>query len=279
MSIIKCSNCEKEISDKAKECPQCGQPVILDTPVQEEVTPILCEECGIEIPEGMDACPNCGLPAPVKEETAEEAPQNIEDTGTNPPQVTRNPKKLMFIAVGALLIIVIAFFVGNSIHQKNKAAQLSKEYEAMLESAASTMLDGAVVAEDVGNLVKSVWYNAIYEEADPETDEYTRPNGYFVDDFNDALNNLFSSTAFNFMVYAVESNQEQVTELMKDLRNPPDEFEDAYDAIKELYDAYNALTNLVTDPSGSLTSFSQSFHEADTELANCYNAMKLYIDN
>lgn len=277
MSIIKCSNCEKEISDKAKECPQCGQPVILDTPVQEEVTPILCEECGIEIPEGMDVCPNCGNPISVKEK--EKTPQNTEDTGTNPPQVARNTKKPMFIAAVALLIIVVALFVGISIHQKNKTARLSQEYEEALESATNTMLLGAVDAEDVGNLVKNVWYNAIYEEADPETDEYTRPNGYFVEDFNEALNNLFADASFNAMLSVVESKQERVTEMMKDLRNPPDEFEEAYDAIKDLYDAYNALTNLVTDPSGSLTSFSQSFHDADTEFANCYNAMELYIGN
>lgn len=36
-----------------------------------------------------------------------------------------------------------------------------------------TMLDGAAKAENAGNLIKSVWYNAIYEERDTETDKYT----------------------------------------------------------------------------------------------------------
>lgn len=35
------------------------------------------------------------------------------------------------------------------------------------------MLDGAAKAENAGNLIKSVWYNAIYEERDTETDKYT----------------------------------------------------------------------------------------------------------
>ena len=284
MALIKCSNCEKEISDRAKVCPQCGQPVVLAAPSPEEVLPILCEECGTEIPEGAEACPNCGCPVPIKE--VEEAPQKVEVTAVNLPQMAQNTKKRIIIAVVALCAVVAVFFVGNSIYQKNleakaeaEAAQLREEYEANLSTASFSMLMGAIEAEKSGNLIKSVWYNAIYEERDSETDKYTRPNGYFVNDFNDALGNLFSDSSFTSSLSSIESNQETVSSLMKDLRNPPEEFEDAYDAIKKLYDAYTALTNLATDPTGSLTSFSQDFNEADTEFVNCYDAMELYIDD
>lgn len=65
---------------------------------------------------------------------------------------------------------------------------------------------------------------------------------------------------------------------MKSLTNPPDEMQEAYTALKEYYDAYIELTNLATNPSGSLQSFSNNFNTADTEAANCYNAMDLYIE-
>ena len=39
-------------------------------------------------------------------------------------------------------------------------------------------------AESSANLIKQVWYNAIYEKRDDKTDKYTRPKGYFVSDFN-----------------------------------------------------------------------------------------------
>lgn len=50
----------------------------------------------------------------------------------------------------------------------------------------------------------------------------------------------------------IEDNQDTVNALMKKLKNPPDEYKDAYDAVSDLYDAYISLTNCATDPSGSL---------------------------
>lgn len=282
MALIKCSNCEKEISDKAKVCPQCGQPVVLVTPTVEERLSILCEECSAEIPEGMEACPNCGCPVSQKQDIVEEAPQKVEVTAVKLPKMTRSIKKYMIIAIVAIIVAIAVLLVGNSIHQQKlveEAAKLSEKYTANLETASYTMLLGAIEAEEAGNLIKSVWYNAIYEERDSTTDKYTRPNGYFVDDFNDALSNLFSDSDFKNTISSIESNQELVSSLMKDLRNPPEEYEDAYEALKELYEAYTSLTNLATNPSGSLTTFSQNFNTADTEVANCYDAMKLYIED
>lgn len=50
----------------------------------------------------------------------------------------------------------------------------------------------------------------------------------------------------------IEDNQDTVNALMKKLKNPPDEYKDAYDAVSDLYDAHISLTNCATDPSGSL---------------------------
>ena len=58
------------------------------------------------------------------------------------------------------------------------------------------MLDGAIKAENAGNLIKSVWYNTIYEKRDTETDKYTMKNCKFVDDFKDVLSNLFADDNF-----------------------------------------------------------------------------------
>lgn len=281
MALIKCSNCEKEISDKAKVCPRCGQPVILTDETPEEKASILCEECGTEIPEGMDACPNCGCPVPVKGEVVDEVPQKVEVTAVNLPQMTQKTKRYIVIAVVAVLAVIIALFVGKNIKEQKlaeEAAQRSADYASTLETASFTMLLGAIESEEAGNLIKSVWYNCIYEERDSKTDKYTRPNGYFLDDFNDALANLFADSSFRSTISSIESNQELVTGLMKDLKNPPEEYEEAYEAVKELYDAYKKLTNLATNPSGSLRTFSDNFIAADTETVNCYEALQMYID-
>ena len=50
MALIKCKECGKEISDKAKVCPHCGF----------ENNLIICPECKKEIKGNVNTCPNCG---------------------------------------------------------------------------------------------------------------------------------------------------------------------------------------------------------------------------
>lgn len=50
MALIKCKECKKEISDKAKVCPHCGY----------ENNIITCPECKKEIENNVNTCPNCG---------------------------------------------------------------------------------------------------------------------------------------------------------------------------------------------------------------------------
>ena len=51
MALIKCKECNKEISDKAKQCPHCGF----------ENNIITCPECKKEIENNVNTCPNCGF--------------------------------------------------------------------------------------------------------------------------------------------------------------------------------------------------------------------------
>lgn len=277
MALIKCSNCEKLISDKAKVCPQCGQPVALEVPEVEEFEPLLCEECGTDISNDIESCHNCGCPVPPKMESIGEAPQKVEVTAVNLPPIAQNTKKYIITVVVAIIAIIAALFIGNNVKQKKlaeEAAQQKAAYASNLETASFTMLMGAIEAEDAGNLIKKVWYNEIYGEYDSETSKYT--NG--ASDFNEALSNLFADSDFRATISSIETNQDTVASLMKKLKNPPEEYEDAYDAIKELYDAYTKLTNLATSPSGSLQTYSENFNSADTEVVNCYEAMQMYID-
>ena len=80
-------------------------------------------------------------------------------------------------------------------------------------------------------------------------------------------------------ISSIEDNQETVNALMKKLKNPPDEYKDAYDAVSDLYDSYISLTNCATDPSGSLQTYSSTFSDADTNTLNAYKAMELYLDD
>ena len=270
MAMIPCPGCGELISDKAKKCVHCGYELI---PEEKKV----CAECGAELEEGATVCQKCGCP--VEEETKQtaDAPQQVEVTGVKVPQ--KSKKTIAIIAI-AIVVVLVAIFAVQQVQKQNaakEAARISQEYGENLELTTMTMLSGAANAESCGNLIKSVWYNAIYEERDSTTDKYTRPKGYWVSDFNEALGNLFADSSFVQKINDIESNQNEVQSLMKDLKNPPEEYKDAYEAISELYDAYTKLTNLVTNPTGSLQTLSSNFNDADTETSNCYSAMKLYI--
>ena len=273
MAMIECPHCGEQVSEKAKKCVHCGEILIPEEKKH-------CTECGAELAEGMTECPNCGCPveeAPRRE--MDEKPQKVEVTGV---KVTKKIK----IVIGILVALLIAGGVtafGVTQYQKKKAAeeyaQRIEEYSANLKLAAITMLTGASDAETSANLIKQVWYNAIYKEKNDKTDKYTRPDGYFVSDFNEALGNLFADSTFSSKISDIEDNQGAVNMLMKELKNPPDEYKEAYDAISDLYNAYISLTNCATDPSGSLQTYSSTFNDADTNMLNAYKAMKMYLDD
>lgn len=186
MAMIVCPHCGEHVSEKAKKCVHCGAILI---PEEKQH----CMECGAELEEGMTECPNCGCPVDdtLGLET-DEKPQKVEVTGV---KVTKKIKVIIGIVV-ALFVVGGTTAFGVTQYQKKKAAeeyaQQVEEYYGNLELATYTMLTGASEAESAGNLIKQVWYNAIYEEKDDDTDNYTRPEGSFVSDFNEALGNLFT---------------------------------------------------------------------------------------
>lgn len=270
MAMIKCPNCGEEISEKARRCVHCGAEIPAVTP---EPTVLLCEECGAVLTEADEVCPKCGCPV-QKAPEPEEKPQKVEVTNVRIP-VDKKARKAIITVVVIVLVAVAAFAVAR-VGMKSSA---SKEYAQKLETAVYTMLDGASTAETEATLIHDVWYNTIYEEDSTRTDKYTKSNGVFHDDFNTSLLLLMVSDDYTQATESIESNQETVRGLMKELQNPPEEYADAYDALKEYYDAYLELTNLALDPSGNLSSYTSSLNEADTNTANCYKAMQLYLDD
>lgn len=264
MAMIPCPGCGEMISDKSPKCIHCGY----EFAPQKKV----CPECGAEAEVTASVCPKCGCPLIGSDSTS----TPVEVT------VSKSAKKnFVKIAVAVLVVVVVALvgFAGYKASENKKAQEASEAYYENLKDVTNTMLSSAASAESAGNLIKQVWYNAIYEERNSTTDKYTRPNGYFVSDFNEALGNLFSDSSFKSKISSIESSQDDVLSIMKDLQNPPEEYESAYAALQNFYDDYLELTNLVTDPSGSLTTFSSNFNDADNAVSNSYGKMKLYLDN
>lgn len=265
MALIKCPNCGTDVSDKAKQCPNCGETLETQKVVK------VCEECGYELDDNVTICPRCGCPVPESEE-----------------QKKRRKKKKIIISVIAFLIVILAIIViacvVNVTNQKKaeeaaaaaEAARVQEvnDYASNLELASFTMLTGASTAEEAGTLIHDVWYDTIFDEHNADTSKYTSGNS----DFNDSLSELFSDEEFQDKISSIKSNQATVNELMQELTNPPAEYEEAYDTLKNYYDAYLELTNLAISPTGSLQSYTDDFNEADSNVLKYYNAMDVYIE-
>ena len=89
---------------------------------------------------------------------------------------------------------------------------------------------------------------------------------------------LFADEDFSQSIESIKSNQDTVRLSMKNLKNPPEEYEDAYDDLKTLYDWYTKLTELAVNPSGNLTSYTSDYNEADQGFMNAYKTMQMHFD-
>lgn len=243
MGLITCPRCGGIISEKATVCLHCNLS-------RSQQNLIICEDCRTGYETKLPACPNCGCPNSTIEQK----------------------KKHKGIIISIVVIVICVF--GFIILQKTKET----EYYSNMEYASYTMLDGAAKAENAGNLIMSVWFNAIYEIRDTETDKYTMKDGEFVDDFNDALSNLYADENFVNSISEIKSNQSEVTNLMKKLKNPPKKYEEAYAVLKTYYDNYIKMTKLVINPTGSLQTFSEDFNTYDMDTVNSYEKMKFYLE-
>ena len=270
MSLMECPGCGKEISDKTGACIHCGA-VIERLPESKR-----CPECGAIAEEGAALCGKCGYPF---EKTTDA--ESEKKAAVGPHRESSGALVKALIAVIALVALLVAsYLVYENIQAQNKEKQMAEaraSYASKYEAVAYSMLEGAGTAEECGNLIKSVWYNTIFEEEDEETDKFTQTKGKFNEDFNTSIAALFADDDFSKKVAAVESNKAAVDSMMKDLRNPPDEWKEAYDELKEYYDAYADLIKMAVSPNGSLQTYSEDFSATDSEAAKCFDKVTQFF--
>ncbi len=237
MALIKCPECQREISDKVKTCPHCGYPLI--------------------------------------DESA--TPQPVEVTSVNIGPKDPKAKKKLFVGGAVAVILVIGVIISVVLMNQHNATAARSEYIDNMKQIRAHMLSGGSVAEQMCNLTKSVWYNTIFEERDSKTDKYTMNNGKFNKDFNDSLSTLYGNSDAIAVVDGLKENRETVADLMSKLQNPPDDLKSCYSTVESMYDAYWGLTGLAISPSGSLKTYSEDFGTYDTDLMKYYEMLDSQI--
>lgn len=253
---------------------------------------MFCEKCGNELNQTAKFCVGCGAPNPTyiepttentvqattitHNETADTPPVNTINAPSSAPAVANNksnkllPKIIISVlAVFLIFTVIITVVITNAIKNGIYSSKMTTAYEKIAEAAD--------IAEDYATLQSKVWYNCIYEDESWETDEYTQDdNGYFHDDFNDALAEFYMGESINYNL--VKTATEEIDALMVELKKCPSKFEDDYKTLKELYVAYSDLADLVIgDSSYSYNTFSEALEDAKSEYKSAESDAKIAI--
>lgn len=267
MAMMQCPECGQEISDKAKKCIHCGKVLIEE--IKEDIK---CGECGVILSEIDEMCPNCGCPIDTKV-SEDLKPQQVEVTNI---KMTTKTKKII-IGIVAIALLSLASGMGYKVYLDNKTEQeyqnAYNEYISNLEQVKILMISGGSDAESLCNLTLRVWSNAIYKDVDYETDKYTKPNGEWVSDFNEALANLYLDSDIQDTISDIKSNQTSAKDLIKKLQNPPEGLDKCYDTVSDLYEAYKILTDLAISPSGNYSGFSTNKSNAVSDFMSTFEKL------
>lgn len=113
MALIHCTECGKEISDKAARCIHCGAAL-----AEEEKPPRLCPECGNEIPNGLRECTYCGCPLDATKPNPSAA---VRAFGA----IKRGKKPLLIIAAVLVITIIMSWIAVNPKPDLNRDENLA----------------------------------------------------------------------------------------------------------------------------------------------------------
>ena len=277
MALIICPECGKEISSKASSCPNCG--------------------CPISIGESINESENIG--APINNDL--ETKNTIAEMQTNQTKAVNNPSKpkkgKMGLIIGIVFGLLVAVSGGFLYYQNEKkkaeeaaaeAARLEEEQKQKeinefvdnFNEAYRLIVSNSITTEECGNMIYKVWSNTIFHTDDEETDPYTKQStGEFYDDFNDAIAVLFADSSFSEKYQGIVEDKDKITDLLRMLTNPPEEYSKHYDLLEKMYNTHVDLVNCVSNPKGNLTQFYEKFSNADEEMLKAINALDPYMSN
>lgn len=182
------------------------------------------------------------------------------------------PKKsyknlIIWIATSVAIVVaaVTAILVIKHFSDKKAAEELKKSQELAYEEYMDDAYDfyigisaDAVKLAEIGSDVEKYWYDAIWEN------EYGGDVDLAVD--NALLINSSDLTTIKSNYGTYELLYEELSEIPEGEKKS--EIEDAREEITNLWNAYDDLYSIVTEPAGSIVTFGDDLKAADQELAD-----------
>lgn len=219
MPLVNCPECNKEISDKAKTCPNCGFPLIQE---KEIITP----------------------------------PKN-EPFTLNNQDASKKKSRIFFICVFFALLItggIISFSIISRV-SLTKAVMGTQQVADQQTATAQTIatnnaFDFSQYEYDFINVAKSIYLDTAICNVQNNTISIIWAsainNG---EDFNKKINEFLKSS---YSSDTTKSDQEILNNKLNALQNPPAKFEEGYKTLVLMYADYSFLCNQSLTPSGTL---------------------------
>lgn len=248
MALIKCPECDKEISDKVVSCPHCGYPLVSS---------------------GQNS-------------------QRVELASVNIKLSKERKRKVFIIIGSIMVVLLIALGINGLIKERQKQQAIKEEeriereniikkeeYIKGVTELINSVLSNASNAEDFLSLVGQVWSNSIFKEADETTDTYTKTDGVWNEDFNDSLGKVFTEKIVDTL--AMKKDFEKDSESMKKLNDFPDEYKDIHESILEMHISYESYIDFARNPNGNLESFRKNSEEKRDQFLKDLRKLKAII--
>ena len=172
--------------------------------------------------------------------------------------------------------ITAACVAFNSLTDKQKSyvtnidvlASAQRDYESKkadldLTLLASELKTNSELCQAFFSDYSGVWYNAIYRKKD----KYN--NGDF-SDFNNALQAFQASDTYTSAQTTLNTINKSIVNKLSELKNSPPSDTEAYEAVKNLYAAYQQMYELASHPEGSYNSYTSEVQRLNGNYKSAY---------
>jgi len=117
----------------------------------------------------------------------------------------------------------------------------------------------AKISIELSEEVEKTWSDAIF-------DNRYKANRQRVYNFNEALRMLFNEKYIISEVNKIDGIRTKLKSNMLNLNNPPKNYKAAYDDLVEMYSSVIEISNMATNPSGSLQSYRENMNVLNTNV-------------
>ncbi|WP_373899153.1 zinc ribbon domain-containing protein [Haloimpatiens sp. FM7315] len=234
---------------------------------------MICSKCGSENSDESLFCNRCGAKLvetnnavidkeEVKQDTIEDKESNAEKSELNVKnkKITKNKIILTMISI----LIIAGCFVGYKYYDNHKKTEEAKKYHEKYElTFAKTTLDiltETCAAQLMCSQISDTWRNAI-------------DSSY--KDFNTEIANQQKQWQDKGVLKERETAKNNIEKNMKELRNPPKDYEEAYKLFVDLYSIYGQVYSQAISPQGSIITYNQDVNQKSSEFSQIYDKIKV----